>query len=99
MKCLFCISKKKGLLTYYRLRWLGKVSRMQDDRLPIRLFGRFSGQIPVGHPPKTWLDYARQDLWHLSDTYETGCHDQVVAFVSSREGMNEHLQKVVELHT
>jgi hypothetical protein len=41
------------LITYHRLRWLGKVCRMIQDRLPIKpLFGKFGGQLPGGRPEK-----------------------------------------------
>jgi hypothetical protein len=61
------------LITYHRLRWyLGKVCRMDHDRLPIKtLFGKFGGQLPRGIPPKTWLEYVRDDLSHLSKLHET----------------------------
>lgn len=32
----------------------------------------------------------------IGDTYKTGWHDQVVAFVPRQEGMGKHDQKVVE---
>jgi hypothetical protein len=40
---------------------------MTDDRLPLRtLFGRIGGRAPRGRPPKTWIEYVREDLVHLS---------------------------------
>ncbi len=58
------------LISYHRLRWLGKVCRMTDDRLPLRtLFGRVGGRAPRGRPPKTWIEYVREDLVHLSELH------------------------------
>jgi hypothetical protein len=39
----------------------------QCNRLPITvLFGQFWGQLLRGRPPKTWLEYVRDDLSRLS---------------------------------
>ena len=58
----------QNLITYHRLRWLGKVCRMQEDRLPIRmLFGRSAGQLPRGRPPNTWLEDIKDDSRRLSE--------------------------------
>ena len=91
----------QNLITYHRLRWLGKVCRMQEDRLPIRmLFGRSAGQLPRGHPPKTWLEYVKDDLRHLSELrgingmfcdWWRECKDE-------KEWTNI-IKKVVEMHT
>ncbi len=60
----------KTLITYHRLRWLGKVCRMTDDRLPLRtFFGRIGGRAPRGRPPKTWIEYVREDLVQLSELH------------------------------
>ena len=60
----------KNLIAYHRLRWLGKVCRMNDDRLPVKtLFGRIGGRGPRGRPPKTWIEYTRDDLLHLSELH------------------------------
>jgi hypothetical protein len=54
----------------YGLRWLGKICRMTDDRLPLRtLIGRIGGRAPRGRPPKTWIEYGREDLVHLSEVH------------------------------
>jgi len=58
----------ENLITYHRLRWLGKVCRMSHDRLPVRtLFGRISGHGPRGRPHKTWIEFTRDDLTRLSE--------------------------------
>jgi hypothetical protein len=60
----------QNLISYHRLRWLGKVCRMNDDRLPLRtIFGRSGGRTPGGRPPKTWRKNVREDLLHLSELY------------------------------
>ncbi len=39
---------------------------MDLDRLPIKtLFGKFGGHPRRGRPPKTWLEYVRDDLIRL----------------------------------
>jgi hypothetical protein len=59
-----------NLIGYQRLRWLGKVRRMTGDRLPLRtLFGRIGGRAPRGRPPKTWIEYVRENLVHLSELH------------------------------
>jgi hypothetical protein len=43
---------------------------MTDDRLPLRtLFGRIGGRAPRGRPPKTWIEYVREDLVQLSELH------------------------------
>ena len=55
-----CIDKETR---YRRLRWLGHIGRMHDDRLPKRLlFSIVSGQRSVGRPRLMWNDIARSDL-------------------------------------
>jgi hypothetical protein len=42
----------QNLINYHRLQWLGKVCRMSDDRLLLKiLFGRICGRTPRGRPP------------------------------------------------
>ena len=52
-----------------RLRWLGQILRMKDERLPnIVLFGQPSGAIrKAGHPRLGWEDGINKDLkkWEL----------------------------------
>ncbi len=43
---------------------------MTDHRLPLRtLFGRNGGRAPRGRPAKTWIEYVREDLVHLSELH------------------------------
>ena len=47
----------------YRLRWLGHLGRMGDDRLPKRvLFGRMEGRRPRGRPPRSFADVVEEDV-------------------------------------
>jgi hypothetical protein len=92
----------QNLITYHRLRWLGKVSRMQEERLPIRmLFGRFTGQLSRGRPSKTWLEYVRDDLKHLSEIH----HQTYGMFMDwwrtckDEKEWTNIIKKVVEMHT
>jgi hypothetical protein len=91
----------QNLITYHRLRWLGKVSRMQEDRLPIRiLFGTFAGQLPIGRPPKTWLEYVKDDLWHLSEIREKrGVMIKWWSLCQDKTAWTSIIKKVVEIHT
>jgi hypothetical protein len=58
------------LISCHRLRWLGKVCRMTDDRLPLRtLSARVGGRAPRGCPPITWIGSVREDLVHLSELH------------------------------
>ena len=66
-------------IRYRRLRWLGHVGRMHNDRLPKRLlFSQVSGQRSVGRPRLMWNDLARSDLAivHENKWYRR-CHDRL----------------------
>jgi hypothetical protein len=41
---------------------------MTDDRLPLRT-AVIGGRAPRGRPPKTWIEYVREDLVHLSELH------------------------------
>ena len=59
------------LLKYRRLRWLGHIARMNDDRLPKQLlFGTIEGTGRRGRPAKSWNDCVREDLESMRLT----CH-------------------------
>ena len=46
-----------------RLRWLGHVARMEEVRLPRKIFeGTVEGRRPVGRPRKRWKDNVMEDL-------------------------------------
>ena len=51
------------LVTRSRLRWLGHVVRMADDRLPPQLlFGKIAGKSKRGRPLGRWKDMIEKDL-------------------------------------
>ena len=53
----------EALLRHNRLRWLGHVGRMSDDRLPKKvLFGHISGSRAPGRPKARWATVVRQDI-------------------------------------
>ena len=64
----------RSLVRYRRLRWLGHMARMSDDRLPKQLlfgsmqFGEHS-QVIKDRAPKCWSDYVREDLIRLKMLY------------------------------
>ncbi len=54
------------IVRYRRLRWLGHVARMENDRMPkMFLFSTLEGAGRRGRPVKSWNDYVRQDLASL----------------------------------
>ena len=60
------------LLRIYRLRWLGHVGRMDDDRLPKHmLFGKMAGKVPVGRQRTKWQTVAAEDLRHTTLGYKS----------------------------
>ena len=74
-------------IQYRRLRWLGHVGRMADNRLPkCLLFSQVSGQRPVGRPRLMWNDLARADLisirenrWYRKCQSRVGWKDLIAA--------------------
>ena len=60
-----------------RLRWLGHVLRMKDDRLPkIVLFGQPSGATrKAGRPRLGWEDVINKDLKEMEDLLG-GCKEE-----------------------
>lgn len=61
------------LVRYCRLRWLGHVARMSDDRIPKRLlFGNIDmlSESGPGRPKKSWQNYVREDLASLNMSYD-----------------------------
>ena len=57
-------------LSYRRLRWLGHLARMSDERMPKKLlFGVLEGTAPRGRPSKQWHDNVRSDLKKLNICY------------------------------
>ena len=67
------------IVRYRRLRWLGHVARMDNDRLPkIMMFSTLEGAGRRGRPVKCWNDYVRKDLDNLglSLTWWRRCQDR-----------------------
>ena len=55
-------------LRYHRLRWLGHLVRMSDDRIPKRmLFSFVEGHRPRGRPRAKWADLLINDLQVIRD--------------------------------
>ena len=61
------------LVTRSRLRWLGHVVRMGEDRLPPRvLYGELEGKGKKGRPAGRWKDMIAGDIkrWHCNVHHE-----------------------------
>ena len=53
-----------------RLRWLGQVLRMKDDRLPkIVLFGQPLAKLKVGRPRQVWEVVINEDLTEIGTSW------------------------------
>jgi hypothetical protein len=91
----------QNLIIYHRPRWLGKVSRMQEERLPIRmLFGRFAGQLSRSRPSKTYLEYVRDDLQNLAEIHQTyGTFMDRWRTCKDEKEWTNIIKMVVEIHT
>ena len=57
------IARAANIVSHRRLRWLGHLARMPNDRLPKRvLFGHMDGSGVRGRSQKQWVDFVREDL-------------------------------------
>jgi hypothetical protein len=57
------ISTVEELVTQNRLRWLGHVARMSEDRLPPQiLYGQLEGKNKMGRPVGRWRDMVQGDI-------------------------------------
>ena len=59
------VAKVSNIVSHRRLRWLGHLARMPNERLPkIVLFGHMDGIASGlrGRARKQWVDYVREDL-------------------------------------
>ena len=75
-----------------RLRWLGHVGRMGDDRLPkIVLFGELKNKRPEHGPKKRWRDLVSGDLQQLGmvNSWYQLCQDRGEWYKRCREGVNQ----------
>ena len=64
--CIYQFAIVSNIVSHRRLRWLGRLARMLDERLPKRvLFGHMDGSGLRGRSQKQWvatMDYVREDL-------------------------------------
>ncbi len=75
------VAKVSNIVSHRRLRWLGHLARMSDDRLPKRvLFGHMDGSGLRGNGQKHWVDYVKEDLHfaRLSLTWWRTAQDRAV---------------------
>ena len=75
------VARVSNIVSHRRLRWLGHLARMPDDRLPRRvLFGHMNCTAARfrGRALKQWIDYVREDLQFagLSLNWWRRCQDR-----------------------
>ena len=64
----------------HRLRWLGHVARMDDNRMPKRvLFGELQARRPPHSPKRRWRDVVLNNLsqLQLQSSWFTACQDRL----------------------
>jgi len=65
---LYCSPNIVRVITSRRMRWVGHVARMSEERGVFRvLVGKPEGKRPLGRPRRRWVDNIRMDL------QEVGC--------------------------
>jgi len=63
LRKLTCQQTIQSMMMNNRLRWLGHVMRMQDERMPKRMmFARLQTTRPAGGTPQRWKDCVQHDL-------------------------------------
>ena len=80
------------LIMEQRLRWLGHVGRMDEERLPKRvLFGELRKRRPCHGTKKRWRDAARSDVEAIGvgDRWYELCQDRKEWFRLCSEGMEK----------
>ena len=57
------VVRVSSIVSHRKLRWLGHLARMADERLPKRvLFGHMDGSGVRGRSQKQWVENVREDL-------------------------------------
>jgi len=65
---LYCSPNIVRVIKSSRMRWVGHVARMGEERVKYRvLVGKPEGRKPLGRPRRRWVDNIRMDL------QEVGC--------------------------
>jgi len=65
---LYCSPNIVRVIKSRRMRWVGHVARMDEERGVYRvLVGKPEGKRPLGRPKRSWVDNIRMDL------QEVGC--------------------------
>ena len=97
------IPSMQGLLSQRRLRWLGHVHRMDDDRIPKSiLYGELSvGQRRKGRPQMRFIDVCKRDLKSTNinpNTWESSAANRVLWRASVKTGLrNAELSRAEHL--
>ena len=57
------LQESQKFVGHRRMRWLGHLARIPDERLPKRvLLGHMDGSGLIGRTQKQWVYYVREDL-------------------------------------
>ena len=91
------IEAVSSIIKYRRLRWLGHLARMEDDRLPKQVLFCNMQRLPNTHSKagrviKSWIDYVLEDLSKLRIQY------QWYRLAQDRAKWRDNIRKLLE-HT
>ena len=60
---LYCSHNSVWVIKWRRMRWVGHVARMGEERFLYRvLVGKMEGTRPLGRPRNRWMNNIRVDL-------------------------------------
>jgi len=67
---LYCSPNNVRVIKSRRMRWIGHVARMGEERGVYRvLVGKLEGRRPLGRPRRRWVDNIRMDLQEVGYGY------------------------------
>ena len=90
------VARVSNIVSHRRLKWLGHLARMPDERLPKRVLGHIDGSGVRGRSWKQFVNYVREDLqfaglsftWWRQSQDRAGCHrSSAMHLICGLEGM------------